>query len=177
MTDEVKNETDTKTEVPEVKSDVAKMSDEDIKWRAKYKMTKSEYEEAKLAAEKEKNELLSKVEATTKERHMLESKVIEAELKAHAVAAGIKDLDFIKLIDVKDVKMNEAGVVEGLDKLVQDFKARKPDLFGIDKKVSSSTNAPAGDKMPTRMATIDARNMSKDDWKRNKSRYMRGNFS
>lgn len=174
MTDEVKLD---ETKVPDTKeSDISKMSDDDIKWRAKYKMTKSEYEESKLAAEKEKNDLLSKVEATTRERQMLEKKVIEAELKAQAVAAGIKDIDFIKLIDLKDVKMNEAGAVEGLDKLVHDFKARKPDLFGVDKKASSSTNFPSANSGAAAASGIDARKLPRDEWKKNRSRYMAGNF-
>jgi hypothetical protein len=68
-------------------------------------------------------------------------------------------------------------VIEGIDKTLQDFKARKPDLFGVDKKFSSSTNAPASSGSSSNPAPVNARNLSNDDWKKNRSRYMAGNFS
>ncbi|HEV2917613.1 MAG TPA: hypothetical protein VGW78_07770 [Candidatus Babeliales bacterium] len=177
MTEEVKDVKSAEVKAPEDKSDVTKMSDADIKWREKYKLSKEELERTKLLSEKDKKELQGKIESASKDLKMLESKVIEAELKAQAVAAGIKDIDFVKLIDLKDVKMNEAGVIEGIDKTLQDFKARKPDLFGVDKKFSSSTNAPASSGSSSNPAPVNARNLSNDDWKKNRSRYMAGNFS
>jgi hypothetical protein len=178
MSDDIKSDVveDKKIDVKVENAELDKLSDEDIKWRAKYKLTKSEYEEEKIKAAQDKAVLESKVSASLKERQMLEKKVLDAELKAHAVAAGLRDLDFVQLIDTKDLKMNESGNIEGLEKAVADFKARKPDLFAVEKKASSSTNAGVAATAATG-GRIDARSLSKDDWRKNKTKYMSGNFS
>lgn len=151
-----------------------KHDDDTIKWRAKYKVSKEELETHKAKTETEKQELAAKVEKTSKERQMYEEKYINAEVKAHAVAAGIKDIEFVKLIDMKDVKVDEQGNVTGVDKAIADVKARKPEWFGSEKRASTSTNATFPDKETK--TSMDARTLSKDDWKKNKSQYMAGNL-
>lgn len=164
----------TKAEKAEKSESAEKHDDDTIKWRAKYKVTKEELETIKAKTESEKLELTSKVETTFKERQMFEEKYINAEVKAHAVAAGIKDIEFVKLIDIKDVKLDDKGNIIGIDKAIADVKTRKPEWFGAEKKSSTSTNATFAEKETK--TPMDARSMSKDDWKKNKSMYMAGHL-
>ena len=151
-----------------------KHEDDSIKWREKYKFTKGELEAAKLKAESEKQELATKVETTAKERQMYEKKYIDAEVKAQAVAAGIKDIEFVKLIDTNEIKLDDKGNVIGVDKAISDLKTRKPDWFGAEKKTSTSSNADFVDK--EKKMPLDARSMSKEEWQKNRSNYMAGHF-
>lgn len=167
-----------KTAVATEEKEVTKLSDDDIKWRAKYKATKSELESAKLEIEKEKNELNAKNAAILAEKAKMEKRTIEAELKASAVSAGIKDLEFVKLIDTANVKVSETGEIQGLDDAINALKTRKPEFFGVDKKTSSSTNANFGTGDNTKKVdTKSAWDYSKDDWKKNRSQFMAGRFN
>lgn len=159
----------------EPKEDLSNLSDEQIKWRAKYKDAKSELETAKIQADKERAELANKAESTEKARKMYEDKYIDSELKAQAVAAGIKDIDFVKLIDKEGVKLDENGNVTGIDKAISDVKSRKPQWFGEEKKTSTSTGAKFPDKTGEQKK-VDARTMSKEDYQKNRATFMAGHF-
>lgn len=158
-------------ELPASTAATAKLTDNDIKWRAKYKVTKDELETVRAQTEKEKQELASKFDATHKEKQSVEKRWIEAEVKAQAVAAGIKDLDFIKLIDIAALTIGENGI-EGLQKTIEDFKAKKPDLFGAEKKFSSSTNAPFPSE--NKVTTTNARDMTNEEFAKAKMQIMTG---
>ena len=56
--------------------------------------------------------------------------LVRAELKAEAVRAGMIDLDGLKLVDPADVRVNEAGEIEGAAMLMQKLRRAKPWLFG-----------------------------------------------
>jgi hypothetical protein len=155
-------------------SSAADLSDRDLHWRGKYKVLKDEHETTVAQSEKIKNdfkELSGKVELHTKERQAIEKKWVEAEVKAHAVAAGIKDPDLVKLIDTSQLKIGENGI-EGIQQAINDFKSKKPDFFGAEKKFSSSTNAnfPSENKAEK----VDARNMSQQEWDAAKMRMKTG---
>lgn len=177
MTDEkdVKKINDDDNKENETKKELSERKDDDsIKWRSKYKVTKEELETIRAKSDSEKQELSSKVEANDKARQMYEQKYIEAEVKAHAVAAGIKDVEFVKLIDKANIKLDEKGNIVGVEDAINNLKTRKPDWFGVEKKVSSSGNHqfPENDKK----VPIDARNMTKEEWNRNKHKFMSGQF-
>lgn len=152
-------------------NDVSKLTDNDIKWRAKYKSTKDELETFRVQAEKEKQDLANKFDSTHKEKQTVEKRWIEAEIKAQAIAAGIKDLDLVKLIDTSELKIGQNGI-EGLQKAIEDFKTKKPDFFGLEKKFSSSTNAPF--PTDTKATVVNANDMSKEEWEKAKSKVMYG---
>lgn len=168
----------TKTKEVKVEAEAAKI-DDDAKWRAKFKMTKSEFEEFKLASEKEKSELLSKHEATLKDRQSMQDKLIDAKIEAQAVAAGIKDLEFVKLMDKSSVKIDEKGDVQGVSEAINAFKTRKPELFGTEKKFSSSSNAAVSTGTGTSSAPAgrNAWDIPKEEWKTAKLKAMKGKFS
>jgi len=158
---------------PDDNNDVTVLSDRAIKWRARYKGKTEEFENFKINIEKEKQELQEKQSAALREKELAHQKWVDAEIKAQAVAAGIKDIDFVKLIDKSSVKIDEKGDLIGINEVINDFKTRKPDLFGFEKKINSSTNSKVPD---TKVTKSDARTMSKDDWNKQKNKYMNGRF-
>jgi len=178
MTDETKTAVEAEKNATESKSveEQTEILARDVKWRAKYTEKAQEAEKVKAQAEAEKKELQSQVEKTSKAHQDMQKRVIEIELKAQAMSAGLKDLDFLKMIDTSQLKMNDDGSVQGLEKAINDFKASKPQLFGADKKTSSSKNEsmPASEK---KSSNIDALKMSDEDWRNNRHRFMAGDFS
>ena len=82
---------------------------------------------------------IAELEASTTTR------VVLAELKAHATKAGMIDLDGLKLIDTTDLKLSNSGEVEGATKLMADLRRAKPWLF---QPASSSSAAPAPPSTP-----------------------------
>lgn len=173
MTDTATETTEVQASATETVQQTAKMTDADIKWREKYKVTKQELEASKAASEKEKREIASKVEATVKEKTQLEQKWVEAELKAEATAAGLKDLDLTKLIDVSGVKINE-GRIEGLKEAIESFKTKKPEYFGNNKLSSSSSNAGIPNTGSSSVQTKSAWDMDKKEYESAKMRLVGG---
>jgi hypothetical protein len=154
--------------------DVTKLSTKDVKWHARYKEEQSKLESEKAANATEKKLLADKIAATKKEKSVLSTKLIDAELKAHAVAAGLTDMDFIQLVDKTGVKLNEeTGAVEGVDAAIEAFKTKKPGLFAQPKNNSSSKNASFGGGNPgdTDIPSKSAHDMTKDEWSETKRQY------
>jgi hypothetical protein len=118
----------------------------DIKHREQLKEAIKENEILKIAAEKEKKELLDKAASSDQAAKAMRDKYALAELKAQAVAAGLADIDCIKMMDTTSLEVGEDGNVKGVSEIITAFKTAKPHLFGDEKKSSSSTNAgtPAG---------------------------------
>jgi hypothetical protein len=69
-----------------------------------------------------------------------QSRLIHAELKSHAIKAGMVDLDGLKLVDPSSINLNSKGEVDGADRLMADLRRNKPWLFH---GTSSSTTAVA----------------------------------
>jgi hypothetical protein len=87
------------------------------------------------------------------------SRIVQAELKAEAVRAGMVDLDGLKLLDASAVVLNDAGEVEGASGLLQAMRRAKPWLFGAAS--SSSVAQPPGAQPPhARLAT----EMGHEEW-------------
>ncbi len=89
-----------------------------------------------------------------------EQRIIRAELKAAAIAAGMVDLDGLKLADLSTVKLTEAGDVEGADALMTALKTAKPYLFGTPK--SGSTATPPAHTPPVAKKATE---MTTEEWK------------
>lgn len=164
MSEELKLEE--RKEVKEV--DAKKQADieeNDNRWREKFKQSKAELEQER---EKSSEEIKKFEEKISNAYKAVEKRVIDAELKAVVIAAGLQDLDFIKLIDVSAIKLSEDGSVLGLEKAVNDFKAAKPALFTAERKSSSSKNEklPNGDD---KVASVDAFKMSDEEYRNMKA--------
>lgn len=103
-------------------------------------------------------------EAETKAQERL----LRAELKAEAVKAGMIDLDGLKLIDTDNLRLNEAGEVEGAAVLMARFKREKPWLFS---GASSSTAAAAPQVSPPRAKY--ATEMTEAEWRAARAELLR----
>jgi hypothetical protein len=164
MTDDVKTGTKTEPAVTtKATDDVAGMKDKDIKWRAKYKSTYEELETRKATSERKEREFESKISEVVKAKEIADTKRIESEVKALAVAEGLTDLDLIKLIDTKGLSINDDGEIVGAKEAIADFKSKKPAFFAQQKKTSSSTNAGVPTDVKTQSAS--AYDLPDAEWK------------
>lgn len=176
MTDDVKLE---KTEA--VKSDVSDpavtgMKDSDIRWRAKYKGAREEIENLKIQTEKEVRDLQQNLNSALNNKKLFEQNLIEAKLEAKAISHGIMDTELVKLIDKSNLKLNEDGSIEGLEEAINDFKSKKPNFFGSDKKSSSSKNSTFTAENKSESKLIDAHSLSKEEWEKQQKRLLAGRF-
>jgi hypothetical protein len=96
-------------------------------------------------------------------------RLVRAELKAHAVKAGIVDLDGLKLLDMTNVKLTDDGEVEGADALIAQLRTSKPWLFGQSSGTSSSAKAPIEQDVKFK----HAREMTVDEWKNARAEIIR----
>jgi hypothetical protein len=123
---------------------------------------------AKGNAERDRDGFKAAAEkSSTDARAEADRRIIRAELKAHAIRAGIVDLDALKLMDTGGLSLNEAGDVEGADLALARFKEAKPHFFaGAGSSTSSIAKPPpakpaggrkAGDMTKQEFATAMAR--------------------
>ena len=153
----------------EVSQDLSKMRNSDIKFRQKYKASVAEIEDLKIQSQKEIQALKQSV---AKEKETFQQKFIDAKLEAAAVAAGITDIDLVKLINKSGLTVDESGDLQGLSEAIQAFKEAKPSFFGTEKKVSSSSNAPlpSGDSVKK----VNAKDLTQEEYNRLKQQVKAG---
>lgn len=105
--------------------------------------------------------------AVPSEVAVLKARLVQAELKAAAIKAGIVDLDGIKLVDMATVKTNDSGeLVDGAG-VMRALRVAKPYLFGGSS--SSLATAP-------RVATGEAKTamkMSTEEWRAARAELLR----
>ncbi len=97
-----------------------------------------------------------------------EKRIVHAELKSEAVRAGMVDLDGLKLVDLSQMKLNEAGGVDGGAALMARLRRDKPWLFAGANSSSSAAAPPAQPTKP-RLAT----EMSLDEWRAARAELLR----
>jgi hypothetical protein len=93
-------------------------------------------------------------------RETARAKLVRSELKAHAVRAGIVDLDGLKLVETDGLNLTETGELEGAATLIASLRKRKPWLFGGASSSSGATvpqSAPLTKKLATQMSTEEWR--------------------
>lgn len=111
-------------------------------WRLKASEIEGRLSAAEAAAAKAKADAEGFV---SQARQDADARVVRAELKAHALRAGIVDLDGLRLADLSTMKLNAAGEVEGAEALLEALKASKPYLFqatGAQTGTTSQTQKP-----------------------------------
>jgi hypothetical protein len=69
------------------------------------------------------------------------ARLIRADLKAEAIRAGMVDLDGLKLIDMAEVRLSDAGEVVEAAAVLAKLKRAKPWLFGAASS-SAAANPP-----------------------------------
>jgi hypothetical protein len=70
------------------------------------------------------------------------ARLVQADLKAAAIQAGMVDLDGLKLIDMGEVRLSEAGEVVDAGGVLAKLKRAKPYLFGGGMSSSAAATAP-----------------------------------
>lgn len=99
--------------------------------------------QARQAAEQALAAAKTEAETRVVEAHKsAEARIIRAELKALALAAGIVDLDALKMLDLSGLTLGEDGSVAGADALIASAKKAKPYLFGANAVTSNTQPAP-----------------------------------
>ncbi len=127
---------------------------ESAKHRTDAKAARDEADRIKATMESEKEAIRAQAKADA------DLRVIRAELKAAAIAAGMVDLDGLKLLDLSGVKLSESGDIEGADALFEAAKKAKPYLFG-DKSNTASITPPPSPKAPE---AKNARDMTPEEY-------------
>lgn len=112
---------------------VTELREENKAWRLKFEAERTKVTELTTTAEKAGKDADEKIKTADQAAN---DRVLRAELKAHALKAGLVDLDALKLADLSKVKLNDKGEVEGADDLFKGLKEAKPYLFG---QASTST--------------------------------------
>jgi hypothetical protein len=149
MTEEnnTKPDGDVKPEVKVIESDKkgtdAEINAEYLKeLRNENKTRRLEAEKLKLENEDMRNLLQQAAQHKNEfDTHVKTSneRIIRAELRAQATAAGMHDLDGLKLADLSGLTIDENGGVAGAAELIQYLKENKAYLF---KEVNSTTTNP-----------------------------------
>jgi hypothetical protein len=89
----------------------------------------------------------------------LKNRLAQAELKSHALRAGILDLDGLKLLDPGSIKLGANGEIENAEALMTELRRAKPWLF---QTVSSSSAAAVPPTTPPTAKRATA--MSHTEW-------------
>jgi len=89
-----------------------------------------------------------------------QAKLVRAELKAEAIRAGMIDLDGLKLLDLADVQLTEAGELAEPKAIFAKLKRSKPWLFGGGASSSAAVHVPKPEPPRPRQAS----EMRHEEW-------------
>ncbi len=106
------------------------------------------------AVQTELEQRLAALEASLRER------LLRAELKGHAIRAGMVDLDGLKLLDISRLALNDNDEVVGAAELMAEARWAKPWLFG-GASTSSAAAAPPAQAPKAKLAT----DMTEAEWR------------
>lgn len=83
-----------------------------------------------------------------------DKRLITGEIKAHAIKAGVKDVDdLLKIVDASGITIDDKGAVAGVEKLIDDTKKAKPHLFGEASTTTTSKTEPPDPSKEKKKAT------------------------
>jgi len=89
-----------------------------------------------------------------------QAKLVRAELKAEAIRAGMIDLDGLKLLDLSEVQLSEAGELVDPKAIFAKLKRSKPWLFGGVASSSAASHVPKPEPPRPRQAN----EMGHEEW-------------
>lgn len=142
---------------------VHELREENKGWRLKANDLQKATDEIKSNADKEiqlANEKLTSAQQAANER------IIRAELKAQAIAAGMIDIDGLKLADLSKVKLNDSGEIEGAENLMTELQKSKPYLFKEYKDSSGNHKTPSEKETTPK----SARDMTDEEYSKAKAK-------
>ena len=104
-----------------------------------------------------------------------ERRIVAAEMKVAAKAAGILDMDFLKLIDTSGIKLDDKGEVSIPADFWEKAKTAKPAFFTPATGAEKGTTAPTGKPpVPGTVVTKAAKDMTKEEYAAAKAALERG---
>jgi hypothetical protein len=146
-----------------------KLRREVIRYREQARVAHSDRETACAAAVRDRDEAIAAA------REDARGRVLQAELKTHAIQSGIVDLDGLKLADTNGLSFDEAGDVQGVEDVIASLRARKPYLFGSDAAATTVTTAQLQrPPTPAQPTSLDARSLSREAWHAERDRLLAG---
>lgn len=156
-------------DLPREPSDYEKRLRRDlVRYREQVRMAQTDRDTNVAAAARDRDEAIAMV------RSEATGRVIRSELKAHALKAGIIDLDGLRLADTSKLALNEDGDVVGAEALIEALRQHKPYLFsdgrgGFGTGTTGQTQRPPSPAAPS---TVDVRSLSRDAWQAERSRLL-----
>ena len=99
----------------------------------------------------------------------LQVRLVRAELKAHAIRAGMVDLAGLKLVDTTGLTLNDQDEVDGAEQLMSNLRRAKPWLFGASTSSTSSAAAPPAQAPRAKLAT----EMTDAEWQASRAEMLR----
>lgn len=123
---------------------------------------------AALEAEQEARLAAALAEKSQKIEVAAAARVVQAELRAEAVRAGMHNLADLQLADCSSVSVAADGQVTGAVEVVAALKAARPYLFAGASSTGGVPPRPKADE------PVDARRLSDADWKAAREKLLRG---
>ncbi|MCQ8277781.1 hypothetical protein NFI95_04900 [Acetobacteraceae bacterium KSS8] len=157
------------SEMPrEISETEKKLRREVARYREQVRIAQSERDAACANAARERDDAVAAAQTDARQR------VLQAELKSHAIRCGILDLDALKLADVNGVSFDEAGNTQGVEEVVSRLQAQKPYLFASENSAASGTTTTQTMRppQPVRPVAVDARNLSREAWHAERERLL-----
>ncbi len=108
-------------------------------------------------------------EALRKQLDAAHHRLLQSELKAHALRAGIIDVDGLKMMDTSTLKLDDKGNLPDPTAALATFKRDKPWLF----RQTSSGN-PSSPPAPEPPKSRTVKEMSYEEWQAARNRLIRG---
>ena len=97
------------------------------------------------------------------------ARLVQAELRSHAIQAGIIDLDCLKLLDASALQLDDQGNLPQAQSALAALKRDKPWAFA-NPNSSHPASAPAPEPPKTRLA----KDMTYGEWQAARERLIRG---
>jgi hypothetical protein len=141
-----------------------------VRYREQARVAHSEREIACAAAVRDRDEAVAAARDDARKR------VLQAELKTHAIRSGIVDLDGLRLADTEAMSVDEAGEVQGVEEVIATLRERKPYLFSTDVPVAAATTITTAQLQraptPAQPSNVDARSLSREAWQAERDRLL-----
>lgn len=145
-----------------------KLRREVARYREQARIAVGERESGCAAAARDRDETVAAVRADAHGR------VMQAELRTHAIRLGIVDIDGLRLAKLDGLSMNEAGEVLGAEAVIASLREHKPYLFTADRSgmATATTAQLQRPPLPAQPSTVDARSLSREAWQAERDRLL-----
>ena len=159
-------------ETPELPREISdyerKLRREVARYREQARIAQSEREVACATAVRDRDEGIRVAREEARDR------ILQAELRTHAIQSGILDLDGLRLANLDALSVNEAGEVQGAEEVVASLRERKPYLFASDRPhtAAGTTAQLQRPPLPVQPTKMDARSLSREAWQVERDRLL-----